>query len=884
MSSKTVLNIKTKNMTCGEVDSFLSTVPDVRFVHIDHEDLVPTGKNLIELARRHELAKKLVVSLANRGFMAYILRGTVTSFVHYKRLGTIWKMVTEGPLEVDENGLIYGLEPPLSGHPVKHLLVVFSSMAGKIYTASMKRHFEQNFASVQKYIPAGTAVLRIADLGGVVGGWYMDTYGIPDNEAHVQALIERVVSKAGVKSEDVVFYGVSKGGSAALYHGLQGKYRVVAVDPILADDYYVNTFRDSHFTVGVFPKDKLDKFKALSVAIDPKGIAPTAIICSERSPQFPYITSVLGNELNDRIAFFNSQHPDIKVHPDVSPKTLNVAVMAMNMLFYGVPMPTGICIVDNLDGDGRRAHDIIARAEAAGRESPPKSEGEINAWRVKLSGLQDELKPLLTSASRCVKAIWCSAVLAEKRKKFPEALKYWEDLLASIDDEELPALNMVSSAYRVDAVVGIARLLRLRGDVQEAKRMIFTVADDDQGVISSVAIERRRILDVESRLVSMARAKSIRDYVKTGRTVAEVAPLVTECLREAGEPSLYQHDDIEALILRAYEAALSLPKAQAIDGLSADPYVNYRKCRVKAASDGVEKLVFVSGFGWSGSGAVVDLLRGYEGSYLGGCGRELAFFGGTRGFPSLTSLFDGIRGTVDARTFMEFFLGPAVLGLYLPETRSSSWRYNSLVRANGDAKNSRFALVNACSDLIKIVSEVQGENPQYVNNQVMAALASFAGNAMRALGPNGSRSIIFSNAIHCYDIRNIVLFPDARSIVVRRDPRDQFVARYYEAPGHGAYSADAFIRLNRQRHYDYALAVDGLGLRDRIMEVDFEAFVLDEATRERVVIEALGNDPCIVKSTFNPAQSKKNIGIHKSFPDQSAIRKVEEAFPEYCMN
>ena len=881
-STKTVLYTR---FTPGSKNP-LSESPDsdeLRFVHVDHSEAGQPEQNFIEIARKDAQAKDIVVALANRGFMAYALREGTTSFVHHQRLPTLWNKVKDGDFKVDQNGLIYSLQSPLNDHPVKHLLVVFSSMAGKIYTASMMRHFEQNFSTAQKYMPAGTAVLRIADLGGVVGGWYMNTHALPDNEAHIQALIARIIDRAGISREDTVFYGVSKGGSAALYHGLLGKYRVVAIDPILADEHYVKMHRDPHFTIGVFPKDKLDKFRELSAAIDPERIAPTAIICSQRSPQFPYITSVLGKALNDRIAFFNSLNPDIELNTDISPKTLNVAVMAMNMLFYSMPMPAGMHVVDNIHGFDPRARDVITRAEAAIREPARKQEADRNAWQVRLAGLQQELQPWLASAPCRLEATWCMALLAERSRNNSRALTHWKDLLAWIDDGGPPAQDSRRAAYRVDAIVGIARASSLKGDIQEAKRLISTLKDEDQGVISSVAKERKRILGLASGHESMEMAKNIRNNAKSGRAVAEVLPFVRKCLREAGHPALYQHDGMEQLILSAYEAALQLPKAVPIDGLSTDPYLNYRKYPGPNVSEGAPKLVFASGFGWSGSGAVVDFLREHEAVSLGGRGRELALFKGTKGFPSLTSIFDGVRGTVDAQTFMEFLLGPAVLGLHLPEMNAAGWRNKSLFKANhDDAEADLSALIQACNDLIRSLSDVTGDDLQRAYGQVMRGLASFAGNAMRTLGPTESQCTIFSNCIFGFNIRNMVFFPGAVNIMVRRDPRDQFVARYYEAQKDDVFSAGAFIDFLQKRYYELECAVDALDLRDHIMDVKFEDFVLDASVREKILVD-LHIDP--VKrsdiSVFDASASSKNVGIYKNFPDQDAIQKIADAFPEY---
>lgn len=332
--------------------------PSLRILRVDHASLACDERNLLDLAMKDRSIRAVVVELAKHAFMAYMLKDGVTSFVHHAYIGKLWTRVKEGPFQVDRHGLVYSLDEPLAGLAATRLVVVFSSMAGKIRTPSLMRHFEQNFATIQKYLPAGTAVLRIADFGGVVGGYYMNTLGLPDTESHVQSLIADVAARLGVGSRDVVLYGASKGGSAAIYHGLLGSYPVVAADPILADEYYIKTFNDSHFTVGVFPEDKKVKFGRQVASVDVDRLAPIAILCSKQSPQYPYVMEVIGEPLRSHVAFFDSRHVGIKTHPDVSPKTLNLAVMLLNMQFYKLQITCGIHVVDEV----RHRDDADARA------------------------------------------------------------------------------------------------------------------------------------------------------------------------------------------------------------------------------------------------------------------------------------------------------------------------------------------------------------------------------------------------------------------------------------------------------------------------------------------------------------------------------------------
>lgn len=298
------------------------------------------------------------MDLANKAFFVYSCREGTTSFVHYSHIGSLWQRVRDGEFKVDERGLVYSLAQPLAGLSPTRLVVVFSAMAKHIRGPYLMRHFEQNFATLQKYLPPGTAVLRIADFGGVVGGYYMNSHGLPDNETNVQALIRDVVAALDLEDDDVVLYGPGKGGSAALYHGMLGRFRVLATDPIVADEHYVRFHNDSHFTVGVFPADKKDKFQELSASLGAGDVPPMAIICSDRSPQFPYITTVIQEPVQAKIAFFNSRHVDIKTHPDVLLKTINLTVMLLSMMLYKVPLEPGISIVDEV----RHREDLGSRA------------------------------------------------------------------------------------------------------------------------------------------------------------------------------------------------------------------------------------------------------------------------------------------------------------------------------------------------------------------------------------------------------------------------------------------------------------------------------------------------------------------------------------------
>lgn len=112
------------------------------------------------------------------------------------------------------------------------------------YSASLYRYFAKNFSTIDKYIGKNVSILRVADIGGITGSFYLNTNALPTNADKIKSLILEVIEQCQIKSDDVVLYGCSKGGTAAVYHGLTNNYKIVAVDPILNDEHYINNKND----------------------------------------------------------------------------------------------------------------------------------------------------------------------------------------------------------------------------------------------------------------------------------------------------------------------------------------------------------------------------------------------------------------------------------------------------------------------------------------------------------------------------------------------------------------------------------------------------------------------------------------------------------------
>ena len=316
-----------------ELRARIAALPRLNFIHVDsapHDKV--DGESIITLARKDPATKEKLVEMANAGFHLYVLRDGVSSMVHHRRIRTLWRNVISGEIAVDGNDIFYKLEAA-SGVGEPRLLVVFSAIAATMYTPSLMRHFEQNFATIGKYVPKNTHILRIADFGGVVGSFYLNSNALPRNEEYIHDRIAAIAAKLGVASENILLYGNSKGGTAAAFYAMRHGWRGVAVDPILSDEHYIKNHRDLHFTEGTFPATKQARFAELVQAVHPE--VRLSVICSSRSPQFPYIDETLISRFRDRFLFLNSENAEIRTHPDVGRQTLPHTLAQINRHLAG---------------------------------------------------------------------------------------------------------------------------------------------------------------------------------------------------------------------------------------------------------------------------------------------------------------------------------------------------------------------------------------------------------------------------------------------------------------------------------------------------------------------------------------------------------------------
>lgn len=350
-----------RNLQDG-VESLISDVNadgyNAGFINLKHDEGRTPHETLAQLGKRDSNVKALAGELARSGYYSYYTNGYETRLVHETRIAEVWKPLRSGEYSLSQEGVVYKYTEPLAGEAPSRLLVVFSSISAPSYSSSLKRFFLQTFLNIQRYLPPYVGVLRIADVGGMLGAYYLDTAYRPDNAARVSRFINQQIRALGIQRSQVVFYGSSKGGTGAVFHGLTNDLKFVAVDPVIDDTYTQSERGDPYYTKsGIYLHEKRALFEELfEKTKNPKHPRNgsvlsngSSVITSQNSPYFPYLQQGMMDILGSDMSFFVSARGDIGGHAEIGSKTINILTMLLNSYFYDLDVQPGTF---HLDGVG----------------------------------------------------------------------------------------------------------------------------------------------------------------------------------------------------------------------------------------------------------------------------------------------------------------------------------------------------------------------------------------------------------------------------------------------------------------------------------------------------------------------------------------------------
>lgn len=312
------------------------------------------------------------------------------------------------------------------------------------------------------------------------------------------------------------------------------------------------------------------------------------------------------------------------------------------------------------------------------------------------------------------------------------------------------------------------------------------------------------------------------------------------------------------------------------------------------------RAVTTTGFGWSGSGAVNDWLREFEVVEMPLGKSESAVIGNNVEMPGAASL---LRTQVSvprqlARTALSLVRDPRSLGdelRQLAQALSPRRAHRELHRALEAvllhtvlAIDERGLLWHVYPDpqtfdafseaFDRFITELRalGPNEPELPGRLVGALSRLLLRTAAAKADDRARLLLFNNLVRGVDFPLLRWIPHIRSLAVFRDPRDQYAAWHTE--GRAVPAVHEFIAYVRRVRREYAAAMREPAIAGRVLEVQFERFVTSDAYRARIADALQLAGSTVHRGTcFQPAASAANVGIHKQFPDQAAIRAIEKA-------
>lgn len=287
--------------------------------------------------------------------------------------------------------------------------------------------------------------------------------------------------------------------------------------------------------------------------------------------------------------------------------------------------------------------------------------------------------------------------------------------------------------------------------------------------------------------------------------------------------------------------------------------------RVEADEAGVPK-VFLCGFGWSGSGALYDEIRGvpgfceFEGAGLDAiinedAESEVAFVQGPGGLGDLwKGALESGRISWDRLwdTFNLHVCGLSSIGYA---------QYKSSAAARNHVRRYGVLYTRPFRHFLEAYAQLRrAPRPGALHACLLETTESLCSMLVQQ---SGGRTVLFNNAIFGRDAAMLEIFRSRRAAIVYRDPRDVYVDRRDNDLNHWRTSAQlaAFYAYGLHRYAAYKL---GRGEGDPgLREVPFERFVKNDRFRARVRSWLLGEmaDVPTVRH-FDPAVSGRNIGIH----------------------
>jgi len=290
----------------------------------------------------------------------------------------------------------------------------------------------------------------------------------------------------------------------------------------------------------------------------------------------------------------------------------------------------------------------------------------------------------------------------------------------------------------------------------------------------------------------------------------------------------------------------------------------------------VRKIV-VSGMYWSGSGALYDYLREFR--QISSVPGELRLWK-----EDGLCLNDLAHGFGDAHRFNDNlfrFLTLALAG----NSPVANWREQlavqyALATMRSDI-HGRYA--RACRLFIEEAAML-ARNQNSPHNSFIDVAARFSDRLAKYWAGNDASIVLFDNIVHIGGIEAISLLGNAIALCSFRDPRSNFVARWYENPRFHR-DVGRYIEYYRDTRERFEAAMAGSAeFASRVRSIRFEDFILSETYRDELAVSCgLDLDQREKGRYLKPRASHRNVANYFDFPHQDLIRQIERELGVYCV-
>lgn len=289
-------------------------------------------------------------------------------------------------------------------------------------------------------------------------------------------------------------------------------------------------------------------------------------------------------------------------------------------------------------------------------------------------------------------------------------------------------------------------------------------------------------------------------------------------------------------------------------------------------------MVFLGGYGWSGSSAVFDALGVGGVASLAGGGATAHMNAGAETEPVIFDGAWGLKRVWDAVHSSDPLNRPALWNFLRVHALGTHDRSYGEHKGTGAALAARTLMGGSYIDALTVFVGDLADCIEHGDRLRMSAttLAPFhalTGRMARAAAaPTGARTVLVNNGVRAYAIDVAALAADPVFVSVSRDLADQY-AEQARSNRYFRLSLEDFLRQQRSRRLTFLRGAHALirdGRMRAVHDVGFEAFVRDDDVRG-ALIEAL-TGARTGSADFDPAASAANIGIGAALSAEDRVR------------